>query len=237
MRGAMAEEVMLRMGPSRNAVARRALVHLLRYLLAGRWGIRAARIYAVMVSISITATIWVIARRYGPDDATVSLVARSAGLLTWIAGGIATLALSAPPKDRAFAEGVASLATVRGFDEDAIARAGVAATIRILFEVIAVPVAAIGAFVLVFVAGGRIRGVLLPIAGATVFALFASIVLGVLASGCRKWGGAQGRSWLLVVVFLPWLVAELVLGGKGAAYLSIPGLLGQVWEMLTAVGS
>jgi hypothetical protein len=233
----MAELALLRTSPKRDATARRALVHILRELLAGRWGIRAARIYGVMVSISITATIWVIARRYGPDDATISLVARSAGLLTWIAGGIATLALSAPPKDRAFAEGVAALAAARGFDEDALGRAAVAATIRVLFEVIAVPVAAVGAFVVVFVARGRLRGVIGPISGAIAFALLASIVLGVLASACRKWGRAQGRSWLLVAVFLPWLVAELLLGGKGAAYLSIPGLLGKAWEMLTAVGS
>jgi hypothetical protein len=190
-----------------------------------------------MVSISITATIWVIARRYGPDDATLSLVARSAGLLTWISGGIATLALSAPPKDAQFAAGVASLAAARGFDDDAIARAAVAATVRVLVDVIVVPVAAIGAFVVVFFAGGRLRAVIGPIGGAVAFAFFASIVLGVVASGCRQWGGARGRSWLLVVVFLPWLLADLVLGPKGAAYLSIPGLLGQVWEMLTAGGS
>ena len=45
----------------------RALVILLRGALARRWGVRAARIYAVMVSISVTATIWFLARRFGPD--------------------------------------------------------------------------------------------------------------------------------------------------------------------------
>jgi len=38
-------------------------------------------------------------------------------------------------------------------------------------------------------------------------------------------------------VVLPWLIAELVVGGRGASYLSIPGLLGRIWETLTAVGS
>src|SRR5262245_66650286 len=98
----------------RQARARRTLVLLLRNLLAGRWGIRAARIYAVMVSISVTATIWVLAKKYGTDDTALSLVARSAALLTWIAGGIATLALSVPPKDAPFAQAIAALALSRG---------------------------------------------------------------------------------------------------------------------------
>src|SRR5262245_49862869 len=98
----------------RHARARRTLVILLRQLLAGRWGVRAARIYAVMVSISVTATIWVLTTRYGPDETALSLVARAAATLTWIAGGIGTLALSAPPKDAALAQGIAALAMARG---------------------------------------------------------------------------------------------------------------------------
>jgi hypothetical protein len=221
----------------RRARARRTLVLLLRQVLAGRWGIRAARIYAVMVSISITATIWVVSRSSGPDETALLLVARSAALLTWIAGGIGALALSAPPKDAALAQGIAALAGARGQSEESIARAEMAATVRLLAEVIAVPVAAVGLFVFAFVAGGRLQGATWPIVGSIAFALFASIVLGVVASGCRRWGGAQGRSWLLVVVLLPWLVAELIVGGRGAAYLSIPGLLGRIWETLTVVGS
>jgi hypothetical protein len=221
----------------RRGVAHRTLIGLFRRLLGGKWGIRAARIYAFMVSVSITATIWVLAKKYGPDDAALSLVARSAALLTWVAGGIATLALSAPAKDAAFAEGVAALALSRGHTGETIARAEMAATVRLLVEVIAVPLVAIGAFVFVFVAGGRATEAFWPIAGAIVFGLLASIVLGVVASGCRRWGGAQGRSWLLVIVLLPWLVAELVVGGRAAAYLSIPGLLGRMWETLTVVGS
>jgi hypothetical protein len=221
----------------RQARARRTLVLLFRQLLAGRWGVRAARIYAVMVSISITATIWVLAKTSGPDDSAISLVGRSAALLTWIAGGIGALALSAPPKDAALAQGIAALASSRGQSDEAVARAEMAATVRLLAEVIAVPVAAVGLFVLAFVAWGRLQGAVWPIVGSVVFALFASIVLGVVASGCRRWGGAQGRSWLLVVVLLPWLVAELVVGGRGASYLSIPGLLGRIWETLTSVSS
>jgi hypothetical protein len=223
--------------PNRRLLARRALVLLLRRLLAGRWGVRAARIYAGLLSISITATIWVLAKKYGPDDTSLALVGRSAALLTWIAGGIATFALAAPPKDAAFAEGVAALASARGLDHETIARAEMAATVRLVAEVIVVPIIAIGAFAFAFVAGGRLPGATRPILGAVLFGLLASLVLGGVASSCRRWGGAQGRSWLVVVVFLPWVASELVLGGRAAAYLSIPGFLGRVWETLTAVGS
>jgi hypothetical protein len=190
-----------------------------------------------MVSISFTATIWVLSSKYGPDETALSLVARSAALLTWIAGGIAALALSVPPKDLALAQGIVALATARGLSEEAVARAEMAATVRLLIEVLALPVAAIGLFVLAFLAGWRLEGAWPAIVGTIVFAMLASIVLGVLASGCRRWGGAHGRSWLLVVVFLPWLLAELVVGGSAASFLSIPGLLGHVWESLTAVSS
>jgi uncharacterized membrane protein YhaH (DUF805 family) len=111
------------------------------------------------------------------------------------------------------------------------------ATVRLLGEVIVVPIVAIGLFVFAFVAGGRIEGAFWPIAGAALFGVVAAIVLGALASTCRRWGGSQGRSWLMVVVLLPWLLAGTVASGQVAPYLSIPGLLGRLWETLTAVGS
>src|SRR5260221_6009370 len=136
----------------------RALIILLRGALARRWGVRAARIYAVMVSLSVTATIWFLARRFGPDTSTVSLVARAAALLTWIAGGIAALSLAVPPKDTALSNGIAALASTHGIDDVTIARAEMAATVRLLGEVIVVPVAAIALFVSLIVAGGKLDG-------------------------------------------------------------------------------
>jgi hypothetical protein len=221
----------------RRQLPRRTLVALLRKVLASRWGIRAARIYAGMLAISITAMIWVISEKHGPDDTALSLVGRAVAMLTWIAGGIATLALAGPSKDVASAQGIAALASSRGLDDEALSRAEMAASIRILVEVIVLPTVAIGVFVFAFVVGGRLQGAAWPILGAITFGLLASVVLGAVASGCRRWGGAQGRSWLLAVVFLPWMVEELVSGGHKGGYLSIPGLLGRVWETLTAVNS
>jgi len=220
----------------RSWVAHRALVTLLRKVLAGRWGIRAARIYAAMLGISMIATIWVVSSQNGADDTAMSLLARAVGLLTWIAGGIAALSLASPPKDPALAESVAALASAHGVTEDAFARAEVAATVRLLVEVIVVPTFAIGAFVLVFVLGHPVAGTGWSILGAVAFGLVASMVLGVVASACRRWGGGHGRRWLMGVVLLPWVVAELLVDGRASAYLSIPGLLGRAWDALAAVG-
>jgi hypothetical protein len=240
MRRAMPDSQVLpasRVSSKRRQLARRTLVALLRKVLASRWGIRAARIYAGILAVSITATIWVMSEKHGPDETALSLLGRAVAMLTWIAGGIATLTLAVPAKDVASAQGIAALASSRGLDDEAIARAEMAASVRILVEVIALPTVAIGVFVFAFVLGGRLQGAVWPILGAVTFGLLASVVLGAVASGCRLWGGAQGRSWLLAVVFLPWMVEELVLGGRKGGYLSIPGLLGHVWETLTAVNS
>jgi hypothetical protein len=210
-----------------------ALVTLLRGALARRWGVRAARIYAVMVSISVTATIWYLARTYGPDMTTVSLVARASALLTWIAGGIAALALAVPPKDAALASGVTALASSRGFDDKELARAEMLATIRLLAEVIAVPIAIIAIFVSLIVAGRSLDGAIWPMLGSILFGLVASGVLGAVTSLCRRWGGARGRTLLTVMVLVPWVLAETLLPSRSGDLLSIPGLLGRIWQSLT----
>jgi hypothetical protein len=212
----------------------RALIILLRGALGRRWGVRAARIYAVMVSISATATIWILVRAFGPDLTTVSLVARSSALLTWIAGGIAALSLAAPPKDAALALGIAALASSRGHDDKTIARAEMAATIRLLGEVIVVPVAGIALFVSLIIAGGRLDGAIWPILGSVLFGVVAAALLGIVTSACRRWGGPRGRTLLMVVVLVPWILSEALLPMRGAQLLSLPGLLGRIWQTLTA---
>src|SRR5258706_788738 len=208
----------------RRLSARRTLVALHRKLLAARWGIRAARIYAGMLAVGITATIWVLAEKHGPDETALSLVGRAVAMLTWVAGGIATMTLAVPPKDAAAAQGIAALAASRGLDDETTARAEMAASVRILVEVIVLPTVAIGLFVFAFDAGGRLQGAAWPLLGAITFGLLASVVLGAVASGCPLWGGAQGRSWLLAGVLLPWLLVVQEIGGPGGAYPSMPGL-------------
>lgn len=211
-----------------------ALVILLRGALARRWGVRAARIYAVMVSLSVTVTIWILARRFGPDTTTVSLVARSAAILTWMAGGIGALALSVPPKDTALATGIAALASAHGIDDRTIARAEAAATVRLLGEVIVIPVACIALFVSVIIAGGKLDGALWPMVGSVLFGAVAALLLGLVTSACRRWGGPRGRTLLVAIVLVPWILTALLLPTRGAELLSIPGFLGRVWQTLTS---
>jgi hypothetical protein len=212
----------------------RALVILFRGALGRRWGVRAARIYALMVSIGVTATIWILARRFGPDTTTVSLVARASAMLTWIAGGIAALALAAPPKDSALALGIAALASSHGLDDRTIWRAEIAATIRLLGEVIVVPVVGIALFVSLILAGGGLGGGVWPILGSVLFGLVAAALLGIVTSVCRRWGGPRGRTLLVVVVLVPWILSETLLPTRSAELLSIPGLLGRIWQTLTS---
>jgi hypothetical protein len=161
-------------------------------------------------------------------------VARASALLTWIAGGIAALALAAPPKDTALVVGIAALASSRGLDDRVLARAEMLATIRLLGEVIAVPVAAIAIFVSLIVAGGSLDGAIWPILGSVLFGLLAAGVLGAVVSLCRRWGGGRGRTLLAVVVLVPWILTEALLPTRSAELLSIPGLLGRIWQALTS---
>jgi hypothetical protein len=211
----------------------RALVTLLRGALARRWGVKAARVYAVLLSISVTGTIWFLVRRFGPDVTTVSLVARAAALLTWIAGGVAALALAAPPKDVALVNGIAALASSHGLDDRTIARAELAATIRVLAEVIFVPVAGIALFVSLFVARGTLDGGIWPILGSVLFAAVAAILIGVVVVACRWWGGRRGRALLLTMVLVPFVLADLLLPARSGELLSIPGILQLIWRTLT----
>jgi hypothetical protein len=218
-------------------LAPRSLVTLQRRTLARSWGIRAARVYAALVAIGITAAMWIVAHRSGPDETAVSLLGRAAALVAWIAGGLSALALAVTPKDAALAQGVAALASARGHGDETLARADLLASVRIMIEVIVIPIVLVGLFLFLVIAGGRIEGAAWPIMGSMVFGLLTSIVLGAVAWACRHWGAPQGRTWLVVVVLLPWMLAEQLLPARTAAYVSIPGLLGRAWEALTGVAT
>jgi hypothetical protein len=223
-------------GATGAARAERDLVRLLRVALGRGFAIRGARFYGFFVAIGFAAAIWVASRGYGLDATAVALVAQASSVLVWVAGGIASLGLSAPPKDEPFRQGILALAWSRGLDEGTTDRAEVVATIRLLGEVIAVPILALDLFVVAAVAAGPIGRDGWPLLGALGFGIVAAIVLGLVASGCRKWGAARGRAWFLVVMFLPWLLAELVLPVTTARLASIPGLLEIAWAALTRGG-
>jgi hypothetical protein len=213
----------------------RTLVVLLRRTLARSWGIRAARLYAGLLSVGVMTAIALSARGLGANDTSLSLVARSAAMLVWIPGALCALALAKPPSDTGLAQGVAVLAGVHGFDGRRFARAEAMATVRLLAEVILAPLLVIGLFVFVILARGGLAGIARPIAGSILFGAVGALVLGLTASVCRSWGGARGRWWLAGLIFGPWLFAETALSGHVSSYASIPGLLGCLWDAVAAV--
>jgi hypothetical protein len=213
----------------------RNLVILLRRTLARSWGIRAARLYAGLLSVGVVTAVALSAGGVGANDTSLSLVARSAAMLVWIPGAMCALALATPPKDTGLAQGIAVLAGVHGFDPRRLARAEALATVRLLAEVIMVPLVFMGLFVFAIAARGGLASTVWPLVGSILFGFVAALVLGSMASVCRSWGGARGRTWLMAVVFGPWIFAETALSGRVASYVSIPGLLGRLWEALAAV--
>jgi hypothetical protein len=213
----------------------RTLVILLRRTLGRSWSIRAARFYAALLSVGVVIAVALSSTGIGANDTSFSLVARSAAMLVWIPGALCALALATPPKDASLAQGIAVLAGAHGFDGRRFARAEALATVRLLAEVILAPLVFMGFFVLAIVARGGLAGAVRPLLGSILFGLVAALVLGLVASFCRSWAGARGRTWLLGVIFGPWLFAEVALSGRVAPYASIPGLLGRLWEALAAV--
>src|SRR5262245_6845615 len=198
----------------------RILVVLLRSTLGRSWGIRAARFYAGLLVVGVVTAIALSAGGLGANDASLSLVARSAAMLVWVPGALSALALAKPPHDAGLAQGIAVLAGARGFDARLLARAEAWATVRLLAEVILVPLAFMAFFVFAILARGGLAGIARPLGGAMLFGSVAALVLGWVTSLCRTWGGARGRTWLAGVVFGPWLFAEMALSGRIASYVS-----------------
>jgi len=215
----------------------RTLVILLRRTLGQNWGVRSARVCAGLLALAVIGAVALAAGGLGANDTSLSLVARSAVLLVWFPGGICALSLASPPKDTRLSEGITALARARGFDTRRIARAETMASVRLLGEIILVPLVLMGGFVFAIAARGGLAGTVRPLAGSMLFGLVTAIVLGLTTTFCRTWGGQRGRTWLVAVVLGPWIFAEVVLSGRVAPYVSIPGLLGRLWDAFAAVST
>jgi hypothetical protein len=111
------------------------------------------------------------------------------------------------------------------------------ASVRLLGEIILVPLVFMTGFVFAIAARGGLAGTVRPLAGSILFGLATAVVLGLTASFCRTWGGRSGRTWLVAVVLGPWIFAEVLLSGRLAPYASIPGLLGRLWDAFAAVST
>lgn len=211
--------------------ARKALVALARSTLAPRLGVRLSRGVGIGLALWFAAGALVAARDASGDGWTTGFAARGAAFIVGYAGATVALSLAGPAKSEEFVRGARQLAQGRGFSSRAFAWAEMAASIRLAGDVVASPIAAL-ALACILLSRDSSMAALWPSAGATIFGALASIILGSLASACRRWGGARARSWLMAVVILPWIIGEALLDGRGGEYVSVPGLLTSTWRLL-----
>lgn len=220
-----------------NPSSVRALVPLtaiFRAALARQLGVRAAKLAGLMALVGFLTALWLASDRDGADTTAQSLLSRSALLVVIFSGTLAGLSLARPAKDGAGLAGIVALARARGFSPGEIDLSETLASVRIAVETVLGPIAAIGLLAFAVAAGQRLSGIGRVALGTAAFGAVASVGIGLLANACRRWGGARGRAWFIIVVAVPWLAVELMTPAYGSQYLSIPGLLGHVWKLLAA---
>jgi hypothetical protein len=190
----------------------------LRATPGGRLGLAAAAIVLL-----IHAILLVVLRLGDAQDGPLDAALRSAARwLALAAGGPIALAAA---HDRAAAdrrEGIEALAAARGLSADALhGTRSIAAMIEVA-AAIAAPAAALAALGALLAASGPGALRLLALGAAlAAFAAICGVTLGGLASISGRLAGPRGRSVLLSVLLIPWVLADLA----GHAQWSIPGAL------------
>jgi hypothetical protein len=158
----------------------------------------------------------------GPGVAFGGLLETATRAITWAAGAPVALAAA---HNRARAdrdEGIEALAASRGAGPRSLAAVRTFAAMLQATIAVGAPlvVLALLAVVLTGSVPSALRhlGLALGLAG---FSLVAGVTIGGVAAACERVGGARGRSLLLAVVLIPWVLTDLV----GLRAWSIPGAL------------
>jgi hypothetical protein len=167
----------------------------------------------------------------------LAILAQTAAIIAVVGGGIGALALSARPKDSELALSLRALAHGHWLADSELVRAELLATCRVLAAIIAAPVAALALFVFAVVGRGHPGRWVFSVVGTILFSGFSALLLGALASACRGRPDGSGRRWFLGTMLLPWILAPAVFGDHPGDWLSIPGVLAQVWHALATVPS
>ena len=220
-----------------SILATMPLVAMFRAAMFKQIGVRFALLIGVVAAIGFIVTMGVLANRYGPDSTTLSLLARSALVIAASCSALTGLSLARRTKDDADYGGLVALASARGFSEAESERSETLASVRVAVETVLGPIALVSLFAFAITVGRHIPGAARAILGSAAFGAVASAGTGLLAAACRRWAGARGRSWFLLVVVVPWAFAEIVPSSWGSDYLSIPALVGRAWDLLAAVES
>jgi hypothetical protein len=210
------------------------LTAIFRAAMSRQFGVRAAKLMGLMALAGFVAAIWLVSDRDGSGASALSLLSRSALLVVVSCGTVAGLSLARSAKDGVGLAGIVALAQSRGFSPAEIDLSETLASLRIAVETVLGPIAAIGLAAFAIAAGQKLPGIGRVVLGTAAFGAIAAVGVGLLANACRRWGGARGRSWFVVVVAVPWLAVELMTPPWGSEYLSIPGLVGHAWKLLAA---
>jgi hypothetical protein len=206
----------------------RALVRVSRRAQRELWGLRLARLYGIGVGISYALLAFGLAS--DPKLAT-TLWARCLTTASWVAG-LGALSLARDLASRDEAQGVTSLARLRGFGDQTLERARTLSGALTLFGAVAVPglLVALAALLRFRTLPGALSALSLALLTLPYAALLGG-VLAVLARLCAKLLPERGRWLLLALVLGPWLLAR----GTGSTLPSIPGAF--AWLLSHLAGS
>ena len=203
----------------------RALVRLSSQAQRQRWGLRLGRLYGFGIGFSYALLSFV-----GPASLATStkLWARCLVTASWVAG-VGALSLATDLSARDAAQGLTSLARLRGFGEPQLERARTLAGALRLSTTVLVPGLMLSvASLLRF---HTARGALVALALAVLTLPYAVLVGGILAPlarACQRFLPGRGRLLLLAIVLGPWLLGA----GLDAEVPSIPAAFGWVLDNL-----
>lgn len=215
----MASKTQARRRRARGAFA------LARLRLRAAWGVRAARVLAVVTALGFGVAALVL--RAGDGAALGGLPVVAVQCLGWLAGAPIALAAAEDLRAQDRRDGIVALAAPRGTSPSALVSARTFAAMTEIAFVIGAPALVLSLFTAALAArpGVALARVGLGL-GAASFAVVAGVVLGGLGAACARVGGPRGRLLLMAVVLLPWALADLT--GHGGW--SIPGALGAVLD-------
>jgi hypothetical protein len=203
----------------------RALVRLSSQAQRQLWGLRLTRLYGFGVGLSYGLLAFV-----GPASlaSSTKLWARCLATASWVAG-VGALSLATDLAARDAAQGLTSLARLRGFGEPQLERARALAGALRLSTTVLVPGLMLSLAALLRFQ--TLRGALVALALAALSVPYAALVGGVLAPlarACQRFLPGRGRLLLLAIGLGPWLVGA----GLNAKVPSLPAAFGWVLDNL-----
>jgi hypothetical protein len=200
---------------------------------SGSW--RFARAMGAFVAFWLTLAVVYLAAK-GNGHEVHSVVTRAAVWVAWLSGSVLAWWCAADRAGIDRKEGIESLARMHGIHPRTLNIARVlTATLRTaaLVALSALPVAVASLAAAPTPHDGLLR--LLSLLPLGAFSLAVGLVAGALACGCGWLSPRYGRTWLTVIILLPWTLDGVLIPTR-ASVGSVPGLLGYLADLVTRAG-